>query len=753
VLSPTRQAYGLRKLRSTLVERSLRGRCFTEEYSAGIDEFAGGLFEAALRRTNRRSASGVALLAVGSLARNELTPGSDLDLVLVHDRVKAVGEIADALWYPIWDAGLRLDYSVRTPGETLAVARGDLRAAMGLLDARCVAGDASLAAQVRTRARRQWAARPREVLEPLRESMERRWAQCGELPFEIEPDVKNARGGLRDVEALVAAGIAAPSIAFATEDPRLRAAADHLLAARVALHVAAGRRSDRITADVADDIARELEFADTEHLLQSIASAGRCVAWITERAWERIAAGLTRLRARKRDGVIEPGIAVSNEELVIDGDVDDELPFRIGAMSARTGLPISPSSVERLQRAGPAPSGTWTAAARDALLDLLGTGAAAVPVVETLDQAGVLERFMPEWSSVRNVARAGAYHRYTVDRHLVECAARAADLTRSVLRPDLLLVTALLHEVAGAPHVVRRMGFDDEDAEVVARVVQNRSLLFDAATRRDVDDPATASSVARAVHDIDEVELIAALTKAAALAAETWSPWKERLVDELVAHVRACLAGEQRELTPFTPTAAQLALVESRAVNVTTDGTSIGVVAPDRPGLLALVAGVLALHRLPVRKATAASVDGMAVDTFDVDADEDDPPDVTALQADLERFLEDPDVLYRRLEHRASASRLPVRLPAPVAAPVILVDNDATPKATIVEVRAPDGFAVLSRIGTAIASCGCDIEFARVSTLGHEVVDAFYVVDAATRGRIFDPKRIEALTAAITAAL
>jgi [protein-PII] uridylyltransferase len=289
----------------------------------------------------------------------------------------------------------------------------------------------------------------------------------------------------------------------------------------------------------------------------------------------------------------------------------------------------------------------------------------------------------------------------------------------------------------------------------MTRLIRNQSLLADAATRRDLDDPATAGWVAQRVGSVEELELLAAFTKADGLATGpgAWTPWKAALVDALVDQVRAYLAGERRESVAFTPTAAQRVLIESREVHVVADGSRVEVVAPDSPGLLALLAGVLALHRLPVRSATAATIDGMVVDSFDVDLTDRDAPDVRALQSDIVKFLVDPDALRRRLAQRAKSSRLPRRRAPEPAPPFVLVVNDATPKATILEVRSPDGFAVLSRIGAAITACGCDIEFARVLTLGHEVVDTFYVVDVATRGRIFDPKRTDALAVAIVASL
>jgi [protein-PII] uridylyltransferase len=170
--------------------------------------------------------------------------------------------------------------------------------------------------------------------------------------------------------------------------------------------------------------------------------------------------------------------------------------------------------------------------------------------------------------------------------------------------------------------------------------------------------------------------------------------------------------------------------------------------------LLALIAGVLALNRLPVRSATAMNIEDMALDTFDVDLTGREPPDVNALHADLTKYLADPESLQRRLLQRATSNRLPRRPGAAhIAEPYVLIINDATPKATIVEVRAPDGFGVLSRIGHAIADCGCDIDFARALTLGHEVVDTFYVIDGESGAKITGLERLGTLEDAILESL
>ncbi|HKH88424.1 MAG TPA: ACT domain-containing protein, partial [Acidimicrobiales bacterium] len=378
--------------------------------------------------------------------------------------------------------------------------------------------------------------------------------------------------------------------------------------------------------------------------------------------------------------------------------------------------------------------------------------AAATPVLEVLDQWHLLERLLPEWLRVRHRPQRNAYHRFTVDRHLLEAVAQAALLIRSVRRPDLLLLCALLHDIgkgqAGdhsevgrliAEAVTTRMGYPPPDVAIVARVVERHLLLADVATRRDLDDPATVETVAGALVDRDTVELLAALTEADSIATgpSAWSPWKAGLVAELAGRVEARLAGAE-PVSPqdSVPTGSQLALAAGGRLAVAIEGDTITVVAPDRPGLLSLVAGTLALHRLDILSAAALADDRMAVEVFEVASRRSDPLDGARLQADLERALEGSLLLEARLadlDATYARGRRPVAAQPPEVR--VVVDESASSSATVIEVRAPDSRGLLHRLTRALADAGLDVISAKVATMGHEVVDAFYVRSSGAGGR------------------
>jgi [protein-PII] uridylyltransferase len=690
---------------------------------------------------------GVALVAVGGYGRRELLPRSDLDVVLLHGGRDDIAGIADRIWYPVWDSGAELDHAVRTVPQARRVARGDLKVALGLLSARHVAGQEDLTERLRAGALEDWRAAAPARLAELHAAHDERARTFGELAFLLEPDLKEARGGLRDVHAIQA--IAAAWVAPAP-GPRVRTAYEQVLDARHALHEITGRRLDRLVLEEQDEVARALGLLDGDVLLRMLAGAARTVSYAVDHAFrlaDRVGgrSGARRLRRRPPDRrPLADGVVEQDGEVVLaraaDPASDPVLVLRVAAAAAQAGLPLAPRTLTRLTECPPLPV-PWPAAARDALLALLGAGQAAVSVWEALDTEGLITALIPDWERVRNRPQRNPLHKFTVDRHLAEAAAHAATLAREVARPDLLLLAALLHDmgkgwpgdhsVTGevvARDVGRRLGLPGPDVELIAAAVRHHLLLPMVATRRDLDDPVTVKQVAAAVPSRALLELLHALAIADGLATgpAAWNDWKARLVADLVRRVAAVLAGEPVP-EPAPLRADQLALAAEGGPAATVRGCEVTVVAPDRPGLLWHAAGVLASHRLAVRSANATSVDGTAVSVFDVEPEFGEPPDATLLAGDLRRMLQGRLDVEDRLERRARAATR--RSPAIPAPKVTLLDG-ASATATVVEVRAHDAPGLLWRVGRALGECGLDVRAARVETLGAEVVDVFYVTGA-----------------------
>lgn len=229
--------------------------------------------------------SGFALVATGSLGRRELLPHSDLDLLLVHDDMPAcvLGTTAESLWYPLWDANVRLDHSVRTIPQALEVARTDILAGLALLDARHIAGDERLSARLIAGVRQQWRHGIGSRYGELVEVTQARWHRSGEVAYSAEPDVKGGRGGLRDVQlldALAAAGI--------TDLPGLRRSNDHreslhdvyrtVLDVRTELHRVCGRGQDLLSAQYAEPVGSALGLGDSYDLAARLFDAAHTIS-------------------------------------------------------------------------------------------------------------------------------------------------------------------------------------------------------------------------------------------------------------------------------------------------------------------------------------------------------------------------------------------------------------------------------------------------------------------------------------------
>ncbi len=440
--------------------------------------------------------SGVALAAVGSLARGDAGPVSDLDLVLVHDGralpAAEVSGLADRLWYPVWDAQLRLDHSVRTPGQCRDVAAADLSAGVGLLDLRIVCGDADLVAATRARLLEDWRGAARRRMPELLDVLAERAERHGDAAYLLEPDLKESRGGLRDVTVLRA--LAATWLADWPHGP-VDAAYARLLDVRDALHTVTGRPGDKLFLAEQDAVAGLVRVDDADALLTRVSDAARTVAYAVDTTVRRArqAVPARRLRRGPRRPQLRPlghGLVEHDGEVVLGPGVhpadDPVLPLRAAATAAHHGLPLSPVTVRNLAENCPDLPVPWPATAREALLELLASGPAQVGVWEACDQAGLVVEWLPEWAGVRSRPQRNAVHRHTVDRHQIQAVVEAERFLRDVERADLLLLAALWHDIgklpdtadhsaAGAPlarRLAERIGLSRNDSDVIELLVR-----------------------------------------------------------------------------------------------------------------------------------------------------------------------------------------------------------------------------------------------------------------------------------------
>ncbi|MDN4520634.1 [protein-PII] uridylyltransferase [Mycolicibacterium austroafricanum] len=717
--------------------------------------------------------SGFAIVATGGLGRGELLPYSDLDLMLLHDNMppEVVSEVAELLWYPLWDANIRLDHSVRTVPEALRVAGTDISAGLAMLEARHIAGDGDLSSLLIGGARRQWRTGIASRFDELVEHTRARWQRSGEIAHRAEPDLKCGRGGLRDVQLLNALAIAQladvyPSRSLASPTETLGEAHLSLLNVRTELHRVAGRGRELLLAQHADEIGAALHIGDRFDLARMLSDAARTVSYYVD-AGIRTAAnalprrGLAVLRRPVRRPLDE-GVIEFNGEVILARDArperDPGLILRVAAASATTGLPMAASTLSRLVEAAPELRTPWPGQALKDLLVMLAAGASAVATIEALDRTGLWGRLFPEWGAVRDLPPRDVVHIWTVDRHLVETVSRASAFTTRVSRPDLLILGALVHDIGkgrGGDHSVigaeladqigSRLGLWPSDIRVLSTLVRHHLLLPHTATRRDLQDPATIAAVVDALDgDLVVLELLHVLAEADSLATGpgVWGDWKASLIGELVRRCRLVMAGEPLpHPDPVDPRFVALAGDGGVHVELTPAEHShiynVTMIAPDSRGLLSKTAGVLALNSLRVHSASVNGHEGAAINTFVVSPHFGSPPAAELLRQQLILAIDGELDVMGALEKKEAETtatgrvgeiRAAVPINPPTAPPRVLWHEGAGAGQVVAEIRATDRAGLLAVLTRVLERAGVDIAWAKVTTLGSSVVDAFGIV-------------------------
>ena len=728
------------------------------ERSNENDRFLTELFhKAAKAHHGIDSGKEIALAAVGGYGRGELSPGSDLDILFLHSgRIDAelLKAFVNDVLYPLWDKK-SVDHSVRTRSETRDAANSDLRVATGLLDIRLIAGNPELVASVKSDSLDFWRKNAKDNLVSLRKSLHERHARAGELAYLLEPDLKEARGGLRDIQALRAISLTG---AVAVPLEKVSWAEATLNNVRESLHIASGRGKDRLLFQEQDKVATLLKNTDADAMMSEVARAARSVDFLLTYTWHALehksSDGISRILKRDRVATVAKNVSASNREILIDPlnslDEDPVVGLRAAATAAQLGLPLSLDSctelAAKLKQGEGKLSNPWPEEARELLITLIGAGETMVGIFESLDQEEIIFEWIPEWLSVRSLPQRNALHRHTVDRHMVETAVYAAKLTRKVQRPDLLLFAALFHDIGKGTQedhsergvrliepIAKRIGFAGKDVEVIKNLVQHHLLLSSTATRRDLDDPATIQFVLAVIPDVNTLELLHALSIAdgEATGSAGWSDWKATLVNDLVQRVKRAMAGAEVAQQPEISD-DQRALAEEGQLRVSlaevTSGYAVEVVSPDKPGLLSIVAGVFNISRLDVKSARTKTIGNSAVMNWIV-MPEPHAPEVSEVllhQLIASALIDSSDVEERLLARAAAYASKPS---IPVPPPVVEIFTEAATDATVIEVRSHDRPGLLFRIGAAITQSKVDIRSAIVTTLGAEAIDTLYVTE------------------------
>lgn len=585
-----------------VVDRSACGVALGRKNAEGYDALLTAL-AAHCRDSGTFPGDSVALAAVGAFGRGALALGSDLDVRLLARDMSVAGAAAEALLYPLWDMGVSVGHQVVTVEDLIESARTDLPTATSLLDWRHVAGDAALSEELKRRAFASVFAHSELAgfVERLNDEVAQRHARFGGSVYLLEPDVKNAAGGLRDLDVGRWAIKARYDVSgldemvrvgtlYAREVSEIQAAAEMLWRVRNILHAHAGRRSDRLTFDEQESIAALLGYGEggeaVEQMMSEYYRSARSISRALGMVLVRAAPVLTRKKPREED--LGGGVRLFDGHVTLrDADLSDPaLAFRLVAAAVERGVPLLPFAREVLARASsdPAFCSALRASPEAAKLfvELVSTRKEARllsgSVVRELHDIGLLLAMIPEFSPVVGRVHHDIYHVYTVDVHSVAAVDRLAALARGdlasefplacrlaaeVARPAMLFFATLLHDVGkaiGSPDhsqrgaemaegILRRLGFPAEDVADACHLIRKHLLMYHVATRRDLDDPVAIEEFSREVRGREGLCDLYLLTVAdlSTTSPTSMTSWKARMLDELFLATDRALGGVTHE--------------------------------------------------------------------------------------------------------------------------------------------------------------------------------------------------------------
>ncbi|MFV0385921.1 [protein-PII] uridylyltransferase [Paracoccus sp. (in: a-proteobacteria)] len=581
--------------------------------AALTDAIVTAVFHVSTRHLHRphSSADGerLAVLAVGGYGRAEMAPASDVDLLfLTPYKITPWAEsVVESMLYMMWDLKLKIGHSIRTVDDCLRLGAGDMTIRTSLVEHRLVTGHAGLAQTLRERLWSELFEKtiPEFIEAKLQERTSRHQRQGGQR-YVLEPNVKEGKGGLRDLQTLywiakyihrVDRAVELVDLGVFTRDEHLSfwQAEDFLWAVRCHLHLIAGRPVDVLSFDMQVEVARRMGYKDTrarrgvEYFMQDYFRHATRVGELTrvfltalEANHVRKAPILGRIFRRRRQ--MRAGFVDRHGRIAIQDDVEflrNPLNIlRVFEEALRTGVLIHPDAMRLIAanldliddkvRLDPE--------AMRIFMDLLLRHGNPERALRRMNELGVLAAFIPEFEPVVAMMQFNMYHHYTVDEHSIQCIAALAEIERGEHPDDLpisseimkegvnrrvLYLATLLHDIGkGRPEdhsilgariarrIATRFGFSPEDVETVEWLVRNHLLMSDVAQKRDISDPRTLRDFAKAVKTRKRLDLLLVLTVCdiRGVGPGVWNNWKAVLLRRLHQETAAALEGGMEEL-------------------------------------------------------------------------------------------------------------------------------------------------------------------------------------------------------------
>ncbi|UWQ22983.1 [protein-PII] uridylyltransferase [Jannaschia sp. W003] len=571
-----------------------RARVVTRAYALLTDRLVQCVWRLATERLhpnpNPTEGERLAVLGVGGYGRGEMAPFSDVDLLLLTPtRMTPWAEsVAESMLYMLWDLKLKVGHATRTVRECLSLGASDMTIRTALLEMRPVCGDAALAEELRARLRTELFARtvPEFIEAKLAERAERH-AKQGGARYVLEPNVKEAKGGLRDLQCLYwiakyryavenTADLVPLGVFTEDEFAQFEAAERFLWCVRCHMHLIAGRAADALHFDIQVEVAERMGYEDhagrraVEHFMQTYFRHATRVGELTRillvaleaenvKSEPRLMGLLKRRRLRPPYEVRQGRLGVADEAAFL---ADPLNLLRVFEEGLRTGLLMHPQTmrlivanrhlIDRPLREAPE--------ARRIFLDLLLRRGNPERALRRMNELDVLSSFIPEFAPIVAMMQFNLYHRYTVDEHTIQVVSHLAQIERGELRESLplcseilaegvnrrvLYVACLLHDIGkGRPEdhsilgariardVAPRLGLKPKEAATVEWLVRHHLLMSDMAQKRDIADPRTVRDFAKAVQTRERLDLLTVLTVCdiRGVGPGTWNNWKAQMI-------------------------------------------------------------------------------------------------------------------------------------------------------------------------------------------------------------------------------
>ncbi len=579
--------------------------------SAVADEVVSALFDLTTTHIfgglRGRDGERFALVAVGGYGRGELAPSSDLDLLFLRagKPTPFTESVTEYMLYMLWDMGLKVGHASRNVEECLKLAREDHTIQTSVLEARRVAGDVSLSEELQTRFRKEVAERDHAgfIAAKLKERDERH-ARIGASRYMVEPNIKEGKGGLRDLHTLFwmarhRYGFSRPrdyaEAGVFTEEERFvfRRALEFLWTVRCHLHFITGRSEERLTFDLQPELAKRMGYGsranntEVERFMKRYFLIAKEVGALTRVLCARLEAdnakhaprGLQRLMpaARKRPMPVAEGFNVDAGRINIDAAGVLDTPanvIRLFSIAEQRDLDVHPEALgaatRRVRRL--APSWRTDEAARAAFLEAVTSRRHPGAVLRLMNEAGVLGKFVPEFGRIVAQMQFNMYHHYTVDEHTLQAIDAiseiehgrhkdqhplATEIFSKIINRRALYLAMLLHDTGkgdgdqqvegekSARSACERLGLPPEEVDLVGWLVRHHLVMSDVAQKRDISDPRTIAQFAAVVGNVERLRLLLVLTVAdiRAVGPAVWNDWKGQLLRDLYRLTEATLHG------------------------------------------------------------------------------------------------------------------------------------------------------------------------------------------------------------------